>query len=244
MDIYRKLKELLDEYIISYENRINTISQKIDGYSELEKIVNLVNNGKDVHLSQVRRISTYYKDLEEYILLLEEVETIILSIKKGHYKEIIPDRIRVILSKCDVPSEDIINVIRDFTLCDKLNSYIKSSSSDDRIKSIVLGAYQYIFSALIKKIQEKYIELGKTNLLFQQKNEYEQSLERIRKISLLFDEKGIINNFEKEDDLEFFHSLIDGKLPSDTIDEILRSIAIFHEKDKTKEEIVEENREK
>ncbi len=255
MSAFEKLRELLEEDIESYSYRINSIDQKVNARAELEKIINLVRSKKNVHLSQVKRMGVYFPELEEYILLLQEIETIILSIKKGHYRGILPDRIRLILTKGDIPSVEIASVMDDFILCEKLNSYINSSDSDDRVKNIVLDAYknlyshlyrtfQFVFSGLINAIQEKYDNFGKVDTLLDQKKDLMDYLSKIKRIKFLFNNDGMVSDFDSEEDKLFFFSWIKGRLSIDTEEEITDNISKFQNgvNQKSDEEISLENR--
>ncbi len=256
MEKFKRLRELLEEEINLYNDRINAVEGKIKAYKYIENVINLVNSGKDVYLSQVEKIGQFFPDLEEQVLLLQEIKTIIMSVKKGQYRGILPDRIRYVLTKSDVSSEEIISVLNDFVLCEKLNSYTKKSP-DDRIKNIVLEAYQNlynylykafqtIFSHLIGGIKIKYKEYERNEVLLTQKEEMSAYLTKLKRIKFVFNEDGFVSDFENDDDKDFFYTWINNSIPEDLKKEILEYIANQgkEKESKTDEETVVENREK
>ena len=171
--------------------------------------------------------------------------------KKGQYKEVLPDRIKFVLSKTDLEDNKISSLLADFTLCEKLNNYIKSSDSDQRIKSVVLSAYQnlynnlyqtfqYVFTLLIDEIQSKYDAFGRDDIRLVERNEINSYLEKIKRISLIFSDNGMKGDFESEDDLDFFCTWLKGRLPQDLEQQVLREIV---ERQSSNSEEISENSE-
>ena len=145
--------------------------------------------------------------------------------------------------------------MNDFTMCEKLNSYIKSANCNNQIKEIVQKAYQniyshlynafqYIFTSVINEIKLKYTS-SNVNPLLMQKEELEEYLKKIKHIDTLFDENKMIGAFTNASEIDFFYEWLDGKLPLNMEQEISRSIINEQEnKDKNIDKIVDENRKK
>ncbi len=253
MNIFIELKNNLNELIDSYISRIYDIEKELNKHNEIKKIINIINSGKDVYLSQVKRIGYYYNELNDYIMLLQEIETIMKSIKNGYFKEVIPDRLRFILQNADIKGNEIVKVMNDFDICDKLNNYYKYEFSDSRIKNIIdLAyenlvnyiniAYQDIFGKLVDEIRNRYNSLSKTDLLIEQKEKLNNYLEKVKRINSSFNDTGMIHELS-EDDLAYFYEWLKTKYKSEDSSIIITNIIKF-QKVKMKEDVIHENWEK
>ena len=253
MNIFIELKNDLNELIDSYISRIYDIEKELNKHNEIKKIINIINSGKDVYLSQVKRIGYYYNELNDYIMLLQEIETIMKSIKNGYFKEVIPDRLRLILQNADIKGNEIVKVMNDFDICDKLNNYYKYEFSDSRIKNIIdLAyenlvnyiniAYQDIFGKLVDEIRNRYNSLSKTDLLIEQKEKLNNYLEKVKRINSSFNDTGMIHELS-EDDLAYFYEWLKTKYKSEDSSIIVTNIIKF-QKVKMKEDVIHENWEK
>lgn len=254
MDIFLQLKSIFDEAISSYKLQINNIDKEINRRLETIKMVNIIDSNNEVYLSQVKNISSYYPELSRYVLLLQEIETIMSSLKNSYFKEVSKDKIRIVLSKCDISSEEIIGVINDFELCYKLDNYIKSKEADKRIKEIIDSAYQNVFNTLNNCFQDIFTRLvneiklrnkpnSNNDILFKQKKELTKYLDKIQNISLKIDDHGIKDELTK-DELKFLYSWLKDKVSITYEQEIIKSIINYQvkKKNKTQEEIIEQNR--
>ena len=254
MDIFIKLRELINSSVKELEKEIDKINNDIDRNEEIKRIIKVLDND-EVYLSQIKMIGQYFPEYLNYIMLLNEIQSMLLSIENRHFKEVLPDRIRVVLSSADMPSADVIKTINDFILCDKLDNYIKGEEVDSRIKEIVLESYrnvsnkldtafQNILGVLANEIKRNFVP-AQSNIFQNQKNHLINEIEVLKRIELLFNDNGLISDFN-QDDLKFFYNWLSDKLSFDERKEIIKNIIYFQSKKqiKTEEDIIDENRKK
>ena len=254
MSDFKEILELMDRDIDSYNYHVEEIEKEIQKNKEVLRIITLIDSNSKKFLSQVKNIINYYPELNNYIMLLNEIESIYESIRKGHYEEVLPDRIRVCLTASDVASEEVIKVLDDFTLCDKLKNYVEMDNADTYTVEIVKNAYfnildylskafDDVFNKLSSEIRARYNLLGNIEILQKRRDDMDKKISNVKKIKSFFNENGLINTINNND-LKLFYKWLENTKFTKKID-LIKSIILeqIKGKDKTKEEIVMENRE-